>query len=189
MDLKEILAISGYPGLYRHVSQGRNGIIVESLTDGKRMPAYTTMKVSSLEDIAVFTNDSEIPLKDVFRRLFEKETGGPSISNKSTPDEIRNYFEEVFPEYDRDKVYISDMKKIISWYNLLQELKMLEFEEENSGQKTEDSSQETEVRRQETEVRRQEAEDRRQKTEVRSQKSGVRRQKTEVRRQKSGDRS
>jgi len=130
MNLKEIMAISGYPGLYRHISQGRNGIIVESLTDKKRMPAYASMKVSSLEDIAVFTDEGELPLKDLLKRLYEKESGGPALSSKSSPEEIKKYFEEVCPEFDRDKVYFSDMKKIISWYNLLQELKMLEFEEE-----------------------------------------------------------
>ena len=132
------MTISGYPGLFRHVSQGRNGIIVESLSEKKRMTAYTSMKVSTLEDIAVFTNDGEIILKDVFRRIHDKEGGCPSISNKSKPEEIKKYFEEVFPEYDRDNVYVSDMKKIISWYNLLQELKMLEFNEEDSAQLSEE---------------------------------------------------
>jgi len=135
-DLKNIYAISGYPGLYRHVSEGRNGIIVESLTDKKRMTAYTSMKVSSLGDIAIYANDGEIPLKDVFKRLLEKESEGPVTDLKNTPEDLKKYFAEVLPEYDREKVYISDMKKIISWYNLLHKLKMLKFEEES-----EDSSQ------------------------------------------------
>ena len=131
MNLKEIMAISGYPGLFRHISQGRNGIIVESLTDKKRMLAYASMKVSSLEDIAVFTNDEEIPLKEVLKRIFDKESGGPAISGKADQKEIIGYFEEVLPEYNREKVYASDIKKIINWYNLLQELNLLEFKEED----------------------------------------------------------
>ena len=135
MDLKEIMAIAGYPGLYRHISQGRNGIIVESLTDKKRMPAYSSMKISALEDIAVFIDDGELPLKDVFKRIFDKESGGPSIDAKSSPDDLKKYFVSIIPEYDKERVYVSDIKKIISWYNLMQSLEMIEFneDEKNSG--------------------------------------------------------
>jgi len=142
MNLKEIMAISGHPGLYRHISQGRNGIIVESLTDKKRMMAYVTMKVSSLEDISVFTDDGELPLKEVFKKIYEKESGGPVKYQKSNPDEIKKYFEEVLPEYEKEKVYPSDIRKILNWYNILQELNMLEFEDNNPAD--EESSDDSE---------------------------------------------
>lgn len=124
------MAISGYPGLFKHISQGRNGIIVESLIDKKRMPAYASMKVSALEDIAIFTEEGEVPLKVVLKRIYEKESGGASIDSKASAQDIKNYFESVVPEYDKERVYVSDMKKLISWYNILQSLNMLEFKEE-----------------------------------------------------------
>ena len=129
MDLKEIMAISGYPGLFKHISQGRNGIIVESLTDKKRMPAYANMKVSALADIAIFIEDGEIPLKDVFKKIYEKEEGGSAIDPKASSQEIKNYFESLVPEYDKERVYVSDMKKIFTWYNILQSLNMIDFTE------------------------------------------------------------
>ncbi len=129
MDLKKIMTISGYPGLFRHISQGRSGIIVESLTDKKRMQTYATMKVSALEDISVFTEDAEMPLKSVLKRIYEKESGKSCLNPKSSPEQIKNYFAEILPEYNKEKVYISDIKKILNWYNLLNDLNLLEFEE------------------------------------------------------------
>ena len=113
------MAISGYPGLYRFISQGRNAIIVESLEDKRRMSVYSTSKISTLEEIAVFTDSGEMPLADVFKRMYEHSGGSGVISHKSANQEIKRFFEEVMPEYDSDRVYVSDMKKIINWYNLL----------------------------------------------------------------------
>lgn len=146
MDLKKIMAISGYPGLFRHISQGRSGIIVESLTDKKRMQTYATMKVSALEDISVFTEDGEMPLKDVLKRIYEKESGKPCLSSKSGSEEIKTYFAEILPEYNKEKVYISDIKKILNWYNLLNDVNLLEFEESETedGQQLENPETETE---------------------------------------------
>ncbi|MFC2104547.1 DUF5606 domain-containing protein [Bacteroidota bacterium] len=130
--LKDILSISGYGGLYKFISQGRSGIIVESLEDKKRMNASASAKISALEDIAIFTDIEDIPLKDVFKAISEKENGGVSINHKSSANELKDYFTEVLPDYDRDRVYVSDIKKVINWYNILHKFEMLNFEEEES---------------------------------------------------------
>lgn len=133
--LKDILSISGYGGLFKFISQGRVGIIVESFEDKKRMNASATAKISALEDIAIFTETEDKPLKDVFKLIFEKENGGVSINHKSSADELKKYFLEVLPDYDRDRVYVSDIKKVINWYNILQKLELLNFEEEKVDEK------------------------------------------------------
>ncbi len=130
MNLKDILAISGYSGLFRFVSQGRNGVIVEGLVDKKRMNATASARVSALEDIAIYTSDKEIPLKEVLKRVFQKEDGKPTIDPKSPNDKLKKYFEEVVPEYDREKVYVSDMKKLFGWYNILLSQNMIDLEED-----------------------------------------------------------
>ena len=125
--LKGILSISGYPGLFKMVSEAKNSIIVESLVTGKRMPAYSTSKISALSDISVFTETGEIQLKEVMKKIQES---GKEISPKASNDQIKAYFNEVVPEYDKDRVYISDMKKIIQWYQLLNEKDLLKEPEE-----------------------------------------------------------
>lgn len=139
MKLKDILAISGYPGLYKYLSQTKNGIIVESLIDKKRFPAYASAKVSALEDVAIFTTTGETPLKEVLSKIYEKEQGGLAINPKEvTNDELKAYFSSVVPEYNPEKVYVSDIKKVLLWYNLLQKLNMLNLPEEEEAVKTED---------------------------------------------------
>ncbi len=135
--LKGILAISGQPGLYKHLAESKNNIIVESLETGKRIPAYSTTKISALEDIAIYTDTADVPLKDVFKAISEKENGGEAISHKSSADELKAYFGEVLPEYDRDRVYVSDIKKVLLWYNILQKKEMLDFTEEEEEDKPE----------------------------------------------------
>jgi hypothetical protein len=138
MDLKDIMAISGRPGLFRLISQGRNAVIVENLETKKRMSAFATMKVNALEEISIYAEEKDIPLVDVIKRIHEKENGGLTIDHKSPNDELKRYFEDVLPEYDRDRVYVSDMKKIFNWYNILQKLEMIRFdqeEEDKSGNK------------------------------------------------------
>lgn len=130
MALKEIMAISGYSGLYKYVSQGRNGIIVESMTDGKRTHIPASAKVSTLSDISIFTMDSEKPLREVLDSIKQKENGGPTISHKSSNDELKSFFLSVVPDYDSDRVYVSDIKKIVTWYNQLQAVNLLDFSEE-----------------------------------------------------------
>lgn len=118
--LKKILSISGKPGLYELVAQGKNMLIVESLTEKKRMPAYAHEKIISLADIAIFTEEDEVPLATVFENMAVKEGGKEaSASPKSSPDELREYFATVLPNFDRNRVYPSDIKKVITWYNLL----------------------------------------------------------------------
>ncbi len=132
--LKGILAISGQQGLFKLVAESKNNIIVESLETGKRMPAYSTSKISALEDIAIYTDTADIPLKDVFKAVSEKENGGATLSHKEPAGKLKSYFAEILPEYDRDRVYVSDIKKVLLWYNILLEKNMLDFTEENEEQ-------------------------------------------------------
>ncbi|MDR2562528.1 MAG: DUF5606 domain-containing protein [Prevotellaceae bacterium] len=132
IDLQKILSASGYPGLYRYLSQGRQGIIVENLINGKRSCFPPTAKVSSLSDITIFTSQDDMMLKDVLLKIKEKENNGPSISAKSTQETLIAYFDELIPTYDKDKFFPSHMKKIIDWYNILQANDMLEFEEKSN---------------------------------------------------------
>lgn len=126
--LKEILSVTGKPGLFKLVSQGKNMLIVESLIDGKRIPAYTKDKVVSLGDIAIFTETEEIPLGQVLESLKVKENGAIcSVDSKADNDKLRKFMGEVLPEYDRDRVYPSDIRKLISWYNILINAQITEF--------------------------------------------------------------
>ena len=110
--LKTILSISGKPGLYKLISQGRNMLIVESLTDKKRFPAYGNEKIISLGDIAMYTDTDDVPLRDVLTAMKEKENGAAVVMDlkKATADELRAYLGEVLPTFDRDRVYLSYMK-------------------------------------------------------------------------------
>jgi hypothetical protein len=126
--LKEILSVTGKPGLFKLVSQGKNMLIVESLIDGKRFPAYTKDKVVSLGDIAIFTETEEVPLGQVLESLKAKENGAVcSIDPKSDNDKLRKYMLEVLPDYDRDRVYPSDIRKLLTWYNILINAQITDF--------------------------------------------------------------
>lgn len=142
--LKDILAISGQPGLFKMVSKGNNSVIVESLVTGKRTPAHSTNKIISLEDIAIFTVSAEVPLKEVLRKIAEKEDSKKSIDHKASSNALKAYFAEILPDYDQDRVYVSDMKKVVQWYNILQENDMLSFEEEEETK--EETSEDTETK-------------------------------------------
>ena len=137
MDLSKILSISGKSGLYKVISQMKNAVLVESLTDKHRFPAFSHEKVSSLEEIAVFTASEDKPLKEILKAMFEKEGGKPAIDAKSDNKQLQAYFLEVVPDYDTDRVYISDIRKIISWYNLLAEQNLLDFTEKEEEKKDE----------------------------------------------------
>lgn len=120
--LSKILSITGRPGLYKLISTNQNMNIVESLADKKRIPVYINEKVVALSDVSIYTNADDIPLKDVFLKIKEKESGNKvNLSSKSSNKEYFSYLEEVLPDYSRDSVYASDVKKIISWYNILVE--------------------------------------------------------------------
>jgi hypothetical protein len=136
-DLQKIFAITGYPGLFRHLSQGRNGIIVESMLDGKRMNAGGSMRVTALSDVAIYTDTEELPLRDVLIKIKEKLQGAAAIDHKSPIDELRKFFEEVLPDYDRERFYPSHMKKVVEWYNLLQKNNLLDFAKEEGEAKDE----------------------------------------------------
>ena len=132
MILKDILAISGEPGLFKFIAQGKNAIIVEQLETKKRSSAYSSAKVSSLEDIAIFTEKEDMPLGKVFDLIYEKENGGPAIDSKADATKLKAWFEGILPEYSKDKVYTSDMKKVAHWYNILHSLDLLKKEEPES---------------------------------------------------------
>lgn len=128
MELKEILAISGYPGLYKYVAQSTRGVIVESLADGKRMNVAAHAKVSALTEISMFTEGEDIALADVFTRIYEHTQGKAAIDPKESPEKLKAAFAEVLPEYDRDRVHVSDMKKCFSWFNILVAAGFTKFE-------------------------------------------------------------
>ena len=127
MELKDILAISGQPGLYKFVAQSMRGVIVESLIDGKRMNASATSRVSALTEISMFTEGEDIALADVFTNIWNYTEGKQAISHKESPEKIKEEFAKVLPEYDRDRVHVSDMKKCFAWYNTLVEAGFTEF--------------------------------------------------------------
>ena len=137
MILKDILAISGEPGLFRFIAQGKNAIIVEHLETKKRSSAYGSSKVSSLEDIAIFTEKEDLPLGKVFDLIFEKENGGAVPDMKGDVNSLKAWFEGILPEYSRDKVYTSDIRKVAQWYNILHKLNLLVKEEPAESSDTE----------------------------------------------------
>lgn len=118
---ERVLTISGKPGLYRLLSSGRNMIIVEIIdATKKRVPVHNTDKVVMLDDIAIYTDTEEVPLREVFVKIYEKENGVLSFDMKmATPEELVEYFEGIMPDYDRERVYLTHIKKMFSWYNIL----------------------------------------------------------------------
>lgn len=131
--LETILAIAGKPGLYKLVSRGNRSLIVESIDDKhQRMPAFSTDRVISLADIAMYTDDEEVPLADVLTSLKEKENGAACSLDvkKASKNQLFDFFAEVLPNFDRDRVFPSDVKKLIQWYNILIKAGITDFEEE-----------------------------------------------------------
>ena len=141
--LKTILSISGKPGLYKLVSQGKNMLIVESLVDKKRFPAYGNEKIISLGDIAMYTDTEDIPLKEVLLSMKAKENGAVVAMDlkKATSEELYSYLGEVLPSFDRDRVHLSDIKKLISWYNILVKSGLTDFEEASTEEVKEESAE------------------------------------------------
>ncbi len=127
MELKEILAVAGYPGLYKFVAQSTRGVIVESLADGKRMNVPSNARVSSMTDISVFTDSEDRPLADIFTAFYKHTEGKPTVGHKEAPATVEAAFAEVVPDYDPDRVHFSDMRKIVQWYNALVSAGMTEF--------------------------------------------------------------
>ncbi|RAV29781.1 DUF5606 family protein [Sinomicrobium soli] len=146
MSLDKILAISGKPGLYELKTQTRSGFVAESLLDGKRITVGLRNNVSLLSEIAVYTLKEEVPLREVFGKIKEKENGAQtSVGHKEDKSRLEEYFFEVLPDYDEDRVYLGDIKKIIQWYNLLQAKGMTDFDaaEETPSGDTEEKGEDT----------------------------------------------
>jgi hypothetical protein len=142
MDLSKILSISGRSGLFKVISQGKNAMIVESLTDNKRFPAFGHEKISSLEEISVFTTGEDMPLKDVFRAIHDKLEGKSAVDPKSDNNALKSFFLEMIPDFDQERVYVSDIRKMVAWYNLLHEHNLLDFTEPEA-EKTEEAAAST----------------------------------------------
>ncbi len=129
-DLTKILTISGQSGLFKYVSQARNGAIVESLSDGKRSCFGLRSKMTTLADISIYTDEGETKLKDVFMKMKESLGEENAPVAKSSEKELQDFFGKVLPDYDRDRFHVSHMKKVVSWYNILKESASLDFEED-----------------------------------------------------------
>lgn len=142
MVLKDIMAISGEPGLFKFLAQGKNAIIVEHLETKKRSSAYGSARVSSLEDIAIFTDKEDMPLGKVFDIIYDKTNGGAAPDHKSDPAKLMTWFGDILPDYSRSKVYGSDIKKVVQWYNILHNLGLLVKEEPKEEEKAAETSPE-----------------------------------------------
>nr|WP_299033541.1 DUF5606 domain-containing protein [uncultured Tenacibaculum sp.] len=119
MEFNKIIAVTGKPGLYEILSQTKTGVIVKSIVDGKRFPITATHNVSLLENIAIYTYEEEVPLAQVFKNIADKEDGKDAISHKESANKLTEYFGEVLPGFDEERVYTSNIKKVIQWYNIL----------------------------------------------------------------------
>jgi hypothetical protein len=132
MNLTGIIAIAGRPGLYKVIAQGKNNIIVESLIDNKRFPAYATDKISALDDISIYTYDEDAPLRDLLTAIYKKESGNACPSHKESMSTLQTYLLELLPNYDQERVYPSDVKKMFQWYNLLHKSGNLKLEDDKT---------------------------------------------------------
>jgi hypothetical protein len=134
MNLKDILAISGEGTLFKFIAQGKNAVIVENLETGRRFSAGASARVSALDEISIYTTGEDLPLGKIMDLIWEKESGGAALSHKQPDSDLRKYFAEVLPEYDRERVYTSDIRKVLHWYNILHKLNMLVMEEEKPAE-------------------------------------------------------
>ena len=131
MNVEKILAIAGYPGLYALKVQTRSGFVAESLLDGKKITVGLRSNVSLLSEISIYTFSEEKPLVDILRAIAIKENEGPAISHKEDNVKLIAYFKQILPDYDEDRVYPSDIKKVLNWYNILQSKDLVSKEEPN----------------------------------------------------------
>jgi hypothetical protein len=145
MDLSKILSIGGKPGLYKMVGQTKTGFVVESLADGKRMPAFPSQQVSALEEISIFTTGEDIPLKEVFKHIFDHENGGVAPDHKADNALITSTFEVYLPEYDREMVRQSDIRKVYRWYNELLQAGLLSWDEPEGENPAEQPTEEADA--------------------------------------------
>ena len=126
-DLSKILAVSGQSGLYLYIAQTRSGAVVESLSDKKRSSVSVTSKITSMADISIYTDDEEVKLQQVFENMKQVLGDADAPSAKSKPEELKALFEKALPTYDRDRFYVSHMKKVVEWYNALKNYASLDF--------------------------------------------------------------
>ena len=136
-DLSKILAVSGQSGLFLYISQARNGAIIEALSDKKRTSVGMTNKITSLADISIYTDDEEVKLQQVFLNMKEVLGDADAPSSKSKPEELKALFEKALPAYDRDRFYVSHMKKVVEWYNALKNYASFDFVEPEAAEETE----------------------------------------------------
>ena len=129
MDLSKIMSISGKNGLFKLISQGKNNFIVESLEDGKRVPAFSHDGIATLDNISIFTEDEDVSLTSVFEAIYKKENGNEVPPSISVNTSLKKYFQEVLPTYDKERVYVSNIKKVLSWYNILIKNNLIDIEE------------------------------------------------------------
>lgn len=120
MDLSGIISISGKPGLFKVLANNKSSLVVESLVDGKKTTALATHKVSALEDISIYTQEDDVPLREVYQSIYDKENGGAGPNHKGEMADLKDYLAAILPDYDEDRVYNSDIKKLFQWYNILQ---------------------------------------------------------------------
>jgi len=132
MNLEGIINVAGKPGLYKVVSQGKNTVIAESLTDGKKTPLFSHNQSNMLEEIGIYTYDDTKPLSEIFDDMAIKENAGQALSHKSSTNELTDYFREILANYDEERVYISDIKKVFQWYNTMQQHGLIELPKEEA---------------------------------------------------------
>jgi len=119
MTLEKLIVVSGKPGIFKISNQTKMGLLVESLTDNKKFPIHNIQNVSSLNDIAIYTYEDEVPLREIFKTIHKKEEGKQTISHKESKKKLTSFFSEILPNYDVERVYPSNIKKVVQWYNLL----------------------------------------------------------------------
>jgi hypothetical protein len=136
MSLKGIISISGKGGLYQVVAQGKNNVIVKSIEDGRKFPAFASSKISALDDISIYTVEEDVLLNEVYKKMYDHLKGKEALDHKEDIDKLRKSFKEVLPEYDEERVTNTDVKKLFQWYNILIKADLLKFEEEVSEEKT-----------------------------------------------------
>jgi len=136
MELRTVLSISGKPGLFKLIAHRKNGVVVESLIDGQRTSIPATANVSSLGDIAIYTYEEEVPLREVFKAMAEVTEGKEAISHKSSKNELEDFFGEVLPKFDQERVYASDIKKVVQWFNILVKNDLLSILDEEETTET-----------------------------------------------------
>lgn len=137
MDLSKIMSISGKNGLFKLITQGKNNFIVESLEDGKKIPAFSHDGIATLDNISIFTEEEDVSLTSVFQNIFKKENGEAISIPLNNNDALKKYFGEVLPNYDKERVYVSNIKKVLLWYNILNKHQLIDLDDQKTEQSEE----------------------------------------------------